>query len=812
MKDIIFIEGIASQPTKFLIPGAFVEVKLNPLAGPMTAKAFVAQVQKASKVRQKPEDENDDPPMPQDAKFELSILAPGSSKPVAKETFQSLDLLTDSYRALPFTAPADKEGQQWRFLVKNVGKTDIRVQASVAYIQNRHRLVQTSLPLRVLNNAASQALSALEMRVHLDGDGSFIDFSEELKELSGGKLKRYPFDVSDKVRDINLRELTVKARVSGTVPGIRIFVDFETEGTEIVIRFAPDIDITKASCQIDLKLFTGFTFSRERIIGNSATCTVDFAASLIPRDQIKPLELIPDEEEVESALAAAIVSVLGKMEIREAISKYLTEGLTQLAQRGNKFYSISANSKNFLIDHYNPSRTYTPAPISDPPVVDSGPPISIPSEPVNRAKVEHIVVLMQENRSFDHMLGYLRVKKGRNDVDGLTGDEYNTAPGQGIPSQIKVNQIGKADLPYSPHHEHAHVLKQMADGAMSGFLESFVGRFPGANPRYAMSYYADKQVPTLDFFAKNFLICDRWFCSHPGPTQPNRFSLMCGKIPELENFDLDDPRMGFLDWMTIFDFLSEANVSWSYFEHDVAFLRFFARHRLNNKNIVPIYDKTDGFFVRAANGTLPSVTFIDPNFVDVPPIRTANDDHAPANIKNGQALMAAVYNALVSSPQWERTLFVVTYDEHGGFFDHVSPPGTAASPTTKPIPKLHPNGPTFLGPRVPATVISPWVPAGQVSHTVFEHTSITNTIFLWFLRKLKVNLGARVKQSRHLGELLTNDKPRLNVPRLGPAFLPDGGNPFGVPSDFGSVTKPGRERWDHHEQVRRFGRPRSDTF
>ncbi|MFZ0545591.1 MAG: alkaline phosphatase family protein, partial [Candidatus Promineifilaceae bacterium] len=271
----------------------------------------------------------------------------------------------------------------------------------------------------------------------------------------------------------------------------------------------------------------------------------------------------------------------------------------------------------------------------------------------------------------------------------------------------------------------------------------------------------------------------------------NRFCTLMGSIPELDNFSPSDARVGYLRDPNIFDFLTANHVSWAYYEQDIAFLRVYDRYRLDDQNILPFSKKDDVkneytdnevFFSRVANGNLPSVTFIDPNYVDIPPEITANDDHPPADVSSGQELVRQIYNALVKSPQWGKTLFVITYDEHGGFYDHVPPPGTKESPEGEnTFPKIHPDGSEFLGVRVPAIVISPWVDAVENS-TIFDHTSIMKTILMKFGQSTQgtvatdnsfvADFGDRVRQANHLGALLTRDTPRLQVPIIDSIIFP----------------------------------------
>jgi phospholipase C len=809
----VSIEGSETLPTRFLRPNDFAEISFTPMPGPLKVTVSGAQVG-GTKVPGKFETNHKSPEdgidvsikQKQNVKLRLTLFTPNGEK-AADRVLEFKDML-NSVGTLSVTIPANQAGKQWRARVMNVGRNDVRAGLSATFMAKRHMAGITAIPLRVLNNAAQQAIEALGLVIHLDGNNSFVDFSPDLKKLSGERIKRKSFSVPSVVKDINLKTLRAQAITRGQRAFIRILVDFETAGTEIQLAGIPLINITKAAVVVELELQVSGEPGKRRLLP-LASVSVDFAASNLPANS--PLFFMPDEEWVKDAIRNTLLDTLNDVDMVETVGKYVTEGLVQLSRRGHAFHNLTVDSRNFLVEHYDPNITLGPqdkllTPI--PPLQPTDPfPVPKPASlepPVNLDKIEHIVVLMQENRSFDHMVGYLRLQSGRTDVDGLTGKEGNTAPELGISTPVLVNPLSH-DLPYSPHHEHDQVLLQVAEGKMSGFVRSYLDRFPGVDPRFGMGFFGADQVPTFDFFAREFLLCDRWFCSHPGPTQPNRFATLSGQIPQLDNFDVDDPALGFVQLPTIFDHLTAAGISWVYYEQDLAFLRYYNRYRLDDTHVIPFHDEREGFFARARSGTLPSVTFIDPNFVDVPPLRTANDDHPPANICSGQEMMACIYDTLIRSPQWGKTLFVITYDEHGGFYDHVPPPGISATPS---IAKLHPNGPSFLGVRVPTFVISPWVGAGDVSHTIFDHTSLAKTILLRFLRDKMPDMGPRVSQAAHLGILLTNDKPRLEVPRRGTGCPPRPFLPPKPPEEFDKLPPHKAERNDFHEAVRRFGKPK----
>ncbi len=344
-------------------------------------------------------------------------------------------------------------------------------------------------------------------------------------------------------------------------------------------------------------------------------------------------------------------------------------------------------------------------------------------------QVDHIVFLMMENRSFDHMLGY-RALKGH-PVEGITGQEENAIPDGNRPYRMKHTTRTKG-IP-SPGHHFDDTAEQVAEGAMTGFAKNYMKRNGVTDPGLVISHYAEAELPMYEFIANNFAICDAWHSSHPGPTWPNRFCATTGSTPEVENFDVTDDRIGYFDGTSIFDMLTRFGVDWCYAEGNVSFLRMFDRYRLDIRNVIPFRDDfeqgiTDTWENRVKAGNLPSVSYIDPRFIDIPPAFDANDDLPPTDVCHGQRLVRRIYNLLRNASTWSSTLFVITYDEHGGFFDHVPPPGTPRATNAAPQPKVHPDGAEHLGVRVPALIVSPWVDAGAVISTTFDHTTIIKTI------------------------------------------------------------------------------------
>jgi phospholipase C len=371
-----------------------------------------------------------------------------------------------------------------------------------------------------------------------------------------------------------------------------------------------------------------------------------------------------------------------------------------------------------------------------------------------------------ENRSFDHMLGYLSKHGGRGDVDGLRGSEKNHYKGRDYLSFRLTDTV----FLESPCHRHECVVNQVNGGKLDGFVADFAKQYEkdGVDPGKVMGYYTAAQVPVYDALAQEFLICQRWFAAHPGPTFPNRFYTLTGRLDRdvYGRYQFDNPHGDDFTPVftrTIFDHLTEHAVSWHYYEHGYCFLRMFERYTWDDEYIVDARDPVKGFFANAREGTLPSVSFIDPDFIDVPP---GNDDGPPANIADGQRLVAEIVQALREGSSWNKTLFVITYDEHGGFFDHVAPP--AAIPV---------SAINEYGVRVPTFVISPWVDPGTVTDIVFDHTSIAKTIARCFMSANPPDMGERVAAANDLSmvlrPILRTDTPTIPLPPKPPAPSPD---------------------------------------
>lgn len=335
--------------------------------------------------------------------------------------------------------------------------------------------------------------------------------------------------------------------------------------------------------------------------------------------------------------------------------------------------------------------------------------------------IRHVVVLMLENRSFDNVFGFLR--PAGPDFDGLDG--AGCAGNDGIapwptPGGTDCSTVPNPDPGETFDDINAQLFNGPITGApsMSGFVANY--NHLGGNGADIMHCFTRNDLPVLSELASSFAVSDRWFASAPCQTWPNRFFVHAGTANGYENNTLD----GFpFPMQTIFNEL-QGVVPWKIYFHDfpqTALLSrlwpYFANFRL-----------IDEFISDAAAGQLPAYAFIEPRYYpDV--VQLPNDMHPPHHVPFADALVARVYNAVRASPNWDNTLLIVTFDEHGGCFDHVPPPAATQPEPPRPMQRF-----TFdrFGVRVPAIVVSPYTAAGTVLHAdgpvPYDHTSILKTV------------------------------------------------------------------------------------
>lgn len=344
-----------------------------------------------------------------------------------------------------------------------------------------------------------------------------------------------------------------------------------------------------------------------------------------------------------------------------------------------------------------------------------------------------IVVAMMENRSFDHLLGFLKLQGY--DVDGV---QSNPAWQTRIASTYKGGSYRPFRMPSpydrmdaDPPHGREDIKAQLGSKtgdcyAMNGFVESYA-QAKGAPPigpasrPPVMGYFDGDQAPVCRFFAEKFAICDHWHAAVPAGTQPNRLMAMSG-VTRIDTNKVPLPHQEL-----VYDWLTRRGIRWRVYHAGVPFFALML-DRIDDI-LSGRFRPFSRFFsdvVEESPSTFPQVIFVEPIYADAPHIGPACDDHAPAGIKAGQEFLLQVYRSLRRSRDiWKRSVMVVTYDEHGGFFDHVSPPLISTAP---PADAFYTEPFTSLGVRVPAIVISPFVKPGTVHHGLLDHTSILKFI------------------------------------------------------------------------------------
>jgi phospholipase C len=365
--------------------------------------------------------------------------------------------------------------------------------------------------------------------------------------------------------------------------------------------------------------------------------------------------------------------------------------------------------------------------------------------------LKHIVVLMMENRSFDHMLGGLKAHDNR--INGLTGHESNLDTTN---EPAKVQQLAdfQSQLDPDPDHHFPAVNKQLFFGtngppappSMNGFVQSYFDQQKDiGHSRKIMYYFKPEQLPVLSTLATSFAVFNGWFASIPGPTICNRafahYGTSFGSVT-MNPFEVKKP------FLSIYDRMLQAGRTSKLYYFDQASSTMEVVNLLSNQGA--IFATFDQFKQDCANNELPDYSFIEPNYTDhVGPgggELLACDQHPDHNVRAGEQFIASVYNAIFDNPDvWKSTVLLIVYDEHGGIYDHVSPP--YLDPAHKDgfsAPTADTGGAPFnfdrLGVRVPAILVSPWIPAGTVifgpespGGKAFEHASIPGTVTEHFI-------------------------------------------------------------------------------
>ena len=323
--------------------------------------------------------------------------------------------------------------------------------------------------------------------------------------------------------------------------------------------------------------------------------------------------------------------------------------------------------------------------------------------------IDHIVVVTMENRSFDHLLGWMPGANGKQaglsymDKSGVAHTTHWLAP--------DYTGCGHPD----PDHSYGPDRVAYNNGAMDGFLRA------GSNDVYTIGYYAEGDIPFYASLAQTYMTCDNWFAAILGPTFPNRMFLWAAQTDRL------DDSVGPSSLPTIFDRLSQRGVSHRYYFNNVPYLALWGLKYVFSTSLFST------FLSDAAAGTLPAVSFVDPTYT-VLDDGTGNDDHPHADIRNGDAFLYKVFNALATGPKWANTVLIVLFDEWGGFFEHVPPPRVVAP---NGIDTDLVNGAALLGFRVPTVIASPFTFGTGINPALYDHTAALKLIeWRWGLQPL----------------------------------------------------------------------------
>ena len=398
------------------------------------------------------------------------------------------------------------------------------------------------------------------------------------------------------------------------------------------------------------------------------------------------------------------------------------------------------------------------------------------------ASINHIVVLMLENRSFDHMLGYLYADSGNVSAsgqafDGLTGTESNLdAKGRAVPvfkikpsdknayfmpgadpgegySATNSQLFGTATAPIPPAASNAGFVTNFAYTLAWQAMSPSWSILPGTVASNIMGMFTPQMLPVLSGLARGFAVCDQWFASAPTETLPNRAFVCAGT----SQGHMSDSTKTFTS-PTIFGLLSAKNLSWGIYGYNAQPLT-----RLDFPDLTNAPEEHFGLFTdfqkAAAAGSLPGYVFLEPSWES-----TGNSQHPNYNVALGEQFIHDVYYALRNGPAWNETLLIITYDEHGGCYDHVPPPQGAVPPDNS----KGEYGFDFkrFGVRVPTVLVSPLIAAGTVFRVApgsmpLDHTSILKTVERrWQLPPLT----ARDSAAQDIGAALTLATPRTDDP------------------------------------------------
>lgn len=391
--------------------------------------------------------------------------------------------------------------------------------------------------------------------------------------------------------------------------------------------------------------------------------------------------------------------------------------------------------------------------------------------------LKHIVVLMMENRSFDHMLGSLKAVNPN--IEGIT-DQLSNPDTTGTPVKPQPLAEFQGQLDPDPDHHFPAVDLQLFGGDtssnrvanMQGFVKSYFNQQRDVgHSQKIMYYFTQQQLPVLTTLALEFAVFNRWFASIPGPTICNRafahYGTSFGRV-DMNLLYVNEPFKSIYDRLINFN---PKHTSKLYYYDTTSSTMEITNLLQNQPEVFGTYAQ---FLDDCSQGTLPDYSFVEPNFNDHDTDSgeaVASDQHPDHNIQAGELLIASVYNAIKQNPAlWQSTALLVVYDEHGGIYDHVVPPACTPDQFTASANDTG-TGMEFkfdrLGVRVPAILISPWIPkATVVDGRTFEHASIPATVTKFFLGDYPQRTAREAAADTFL-DLLSLDAMRQDCPDFG---------------------------------------------
>ncbi|CAM8886454.1 unnamed protein product [Rhodiola kirilowii] len=366
----------------------------------------------------------------------------------------------------------------------------------------------------------------------------------------------------------------------------------------------------------------------------------------------------------------------------------------------------------------------------------------ISASPSSTSPIKTIVVIVMENRSFDHMLGWM--KSINTEINGVNGSQFQQLNASDPTSQKIFFSNQSVYIDPDPGHSFQAIREQIfgsentsaVPAPMNGFAQQPLAMTGNTNMSHdVMNGFNPHMISVYKTLVSEFAVCDRWFASVPASTQPNRLYVHSGTSHGATSNIAKLLAAGYPQ-RTIFDNINDEGLSWGIYYQNIPATLFYKNLR-KLKYALKFHPYELSFKSDAKNGKLPNYTVIEQRYFDSK-LEPANDDHPSHDVYQGQMFIKEVYETIRASPQWNETLMVITYDEHGGYYDHVSTP-VSGVPSPDEIVGPEPFNFTFnrLGVRVPAILISPWIEKGTVLHgpngkptatSEYEHSSIPATV------------------------------------------------------------------------------------